>query len=142
MIILVDLDGVLADFELGLNSCSLSVDEAKIKEGFFLNLQLIQGGIMGLNRLIDLGHEIFICSTSPWDNPMALAEKRIWVENNLGEYFKKRIIFTHHKNLIKADYLIDDRKKNGASKFDGKLILFHKKNNNWDRIIHYFETMV
>ena len=32
----------------------------------------------------------------------------------------KRLILSHHKNLNRGDYLIDDRPNNGASKFEGE----------------------
>ncbi len=36
----------------------------------------------------------------------------------------KRLILTHHKNLNKGDYIIDDRTANGVDKFEGEHIHF------------------
>ena len=42
--------------------------------------------------------------------------------------------------IIKGDYLIDDRMKNGASEFQGKLIQFGSEQfPDWDAILEYFK---
>ncbi len=47
----------------------------------------------------------------------------------------KRLILTHHKHLNSGSILIDDRKKNGADKFEGRLIRFgSKKYPDWKAI--------
>lgn len=51
----------------------------------------------------------------------------------------KRLILTHHKNLNKGDYLIDDRTKNGAGEFEGKLIQFGTEEYpDWKSVLAYF----
>jgi len=52
----------------------------------------------------------------------------LWVKKYLGTLAHKRLILTHHKNLNLGDYLIDDREKRGADKFQGELILFGSEN--------------
>ncbi len=47
-----------------------------------------------------------------------------WVQHYLGEAAHKRLILTHHKNLNRGEYLIDDRTKNGAGEFSGEHIVF------------------
>jgi len=50
----------------------------------------------------------------------------------------KRVILTHHKNLNKGDYLIDDRTKNGAAEFEGELIQFGtEKFPHWKSVVAY-----
>ena len=50
----------------------------------------------------------------------------------------KRLIFSHHKNLNKGDYIIDDRTKRGVDKFDGEHIHFGtEKFPDWDTVIKY-----
>jgi 5'(3')-deoxyribonucleotidase len=45
---------------------------------------------------------------------------------------------THHKELNRGDYLIDDRLKNGSEKFAGELILFGSKNfPDWESVLKY-----
>ena len=38
--------------------------------------------------------------------------------------FLRCMILSHHKNLNQGDYLIDDRTKNGAGKFQGEHVHF------------------
>ena len=48
-----------------------------------------------------------------------------WVQRYLGDdVAHKRLIITHHKDLNRGDFLVDDRTKNGAGEFSGELIRF------------------
>ena len=51
----------------------------------------------------------------------------------------KRLILSHHKNLNRGDYLIDDRPhKGGADKFDGEVIAFGSERfPDWDAVLRY-----
>jgi len=55
----------------------------------------------------------YILSTSPWKNPSAGIHKVEWVQKYLADKpddpAYKRLILTHHKNLNKGDFRIDDR---------------------------------
>ena len=56
---------------------------------------------------------------------------------------KKRVIFSHHKNLNKGDFLIDDRTKRGAKDFEGELILFGKKPfYEWSNVLEYITDKI
>ena len=61
-------------------------------------------------------------STAPWLNPSTWIDKLLWVQKYFGQdqssIFYKRLIISHHKNLNRGTYLIDDRKKNGANEFE------------------------
>jgi len=57
--------------------------------------------------------------------PESYKSKRIWLEKHFGNLASKRLILTHRKDLIKGDILIDDRKVNGAEKFDGLFIHYN-----------------
>lgn len=63
-------------------------------------------------------------TAAPWENPSAWADKVRWVHKYLGKLFYKRLIISHHKELVDGDYLVDDRPKNGASEFRGEWIEF------------------
>ena len=69
-------------------------------------------------------YELYIATSAPWGNPESLTDKRYWIENHFGELFHKRIVTTHQKNMLMGDYLIDDRKKNGAGEFKGELLQY------------------
>jgi len=93
-------------------------------------------------KLLSHYFDCYILSTAPWKNIPAWSDKATWVQkyfgNNKESPFFKRLIISHHKNLNKDDFLIDDRTKNGAGEFDGELILFgSEKFPDWDEVIEY-----
>jgi hypothetical protein len=51
----------------------------------------------------------------------------------------KRLILSHHKQLNRGDFLVDDRPgHNGADKFDGELIPFGSETlKDWPTVIKY-----
>lgn len=54
----------------------------------------------------------------------------------MGQHAQKRLIFSHNKHLNHGHYLIDDRIKNCADKFVGKLILFgSEKFPDWNFVM-------
>lgn len=138
-IIYVDLDGVVADYADGCKFWKLDAKRAKRISGFFSSLYPIKGAVDALRDLINCGkYEIFILSTSPWSNSSALTEKLEWVKGYLPEYFYKRVIFSHHKNLNIGDYLIDDSTRNGAAEFTGEHIHFGSERfPDWKAVLEY-----
>jgi 5'(3')-deoxyribonucleotidase len=82
--------------------------------------------------------DVFILSTAPWENPSAWSDKLEWIKMHLGEKAYKRLILTHRKDLIRGDFLIDDRDKNGANDFKGELIRFgSEKFRGWQDVTRY-----
>ncbi|WP_299386020.1 hypothetical protein [uncultured Lacinutrix sp.] len=116
-IVLIDMNGVLV--ELGDGPFS----ENKNKEGFFLNNKPMEGAVNTFKAL-SAKYDCYIVSTPVWSNPHCWMEKRLWVEKHLGLEANKRLILTHHKNLVKGDYIIDDTKNHGVDKFEGQHIHF------------------
>jgi len=57
------------------------------------------------------------------------------VKKHLGEKAWKRLILSHHKNLNKGDFLVDDRDKNGAGEFTGTLITFVPNVTSWPDLV-------
>lgn len=137
-----DMDGVLADFESGLER----VDEATKKQyegrldeipGLFALMEPVPGAIEAVKTLAE-HYDVFILSTAPWKNPSAWSDKVKWVNKYLGDVFYKRIILTHRKDLCMGDYLIDDRAKNGASEFRGEWIHFGSERfPDWKSVVDY-----
>ncbi|QCE43318.1 5' nucleotidase, NT5C type [Psychroserpens sp. NJDZ02] len=116
-IVLIDMDGVLV--ELGDGPFSVN----KNKKGFFLNNKPIKGAIDAFKEL-SKKYDCYIVTTPVWSNPHCWMEKRLWVEKHIGLEAKNRLILTHHKNLVKGDYIIDDTKNHGVDKFEGEHIHF------------------
>lgn len=138
MLILVDQDGVIADFDRGfyeawqksgheypaielqhrrsfyvkddypsaLQTHAVDIITAK---GFFRDMPPIVGAVESLNQLLELGHDVRIC-TSPLNTyKNCVQEKYEWVERNLGLDFVSRMIVTKDKTVVVGDILIDDK---------------------------------
>lgn len=138
MIILIDLDGPLADLEgeflkrwkekfpdeffipfdqrknFFLNDDypeHLRKKAADILEasGFFVELPPVSGGLDAVKKMAALGHKVFLCTSDIYMNKTGLADKRKWVEKYLGHDLAKGMIFTRDKTLVRGNYLIDDK---------------------------------
>jgi 5'(3')-deoxyribonucleotidase len=138
----VDMDGVLVDFQHGIDRLSdedRNKYEGKYKDcpNIFRLMRPIDGALDGYRTLAER-FDIYILSTAPWNNPTAWNEKLEWVQKHLGDVAYKRLILSHHKNLNKGDYLIDDRDANGAAQFDGELIKFGSERfPDWKTVVRY-----
>tara|TARA_R110000764_G_scaffold542_8_gene2098 strand:- start:12369 stop:12863 length:495 start_codon:yes stop_codon:yes gene_type:complete len=142
--IFIDMDGVLADFDKELKKNKKIIEELNLvhldaaDEVNFSSIKPIPNAITSYLYLFNR-FDVYIASTAPWAAPKAWRDKREWVEHYLGKYGLKRLILTHHKNLLQGDYLIDDRTANGAGEFEGKLIQFGTKTYpDWKSVIDYF----
>ncbi len=145
-ILYVDMDGVLVDFQSGLDQCSKQeLAEYKDREdeipGIFGKMKPMEGAIKSYIELSKL-FDTYILSTSPWENETAPADKLKWVKKHLGEVAYKRVIFSHHKNLNHGDFLIDDKDdKNGVENFNGEHLYFGKGKRfpNWNSVVEYLK---
>lgn len=143
-ILYIDLDGVVADFELAMNTHPLRKNSPyninpDMIPGIFRDLSPIENAIESVQKILQSEHyEVFFLSTAPWNNPSAWTDKRLWLEDHFGEIINRKLILTHRKDLLKGDILIDDRPNNGAENFDGTLIRFSSKEfPNWNAILIY-----
>ena len=145
-IVYIDMDNVLVDFKTGIDKLEKQqlIDyEDNLDEvpGIFSLMKPMPHALESVTKLA--GHfDVYVLSTSPWKNPSAWTDKIKWIQYYFGEdnnsVFYKRLILSHHKNLNKGDYLIDDRDKNGADKFEGELIRFGSDRfPNWHVVSEY-----
>ena len=150
----IDMDNTLVDFRSKLEGVDPSVLKkyrGRIDEipGFFAVMQPMPGAIKAYYELSDL-YDTYILSTAPWHNPSAWQHKIEWVHLHFGEHKSvdgvenpayKRLILSHHKNLNRGHFLVDDRPKhNGADKFKGKVLKFgSKKYPNWEAVTAYLK---
>jgi 5'(3')-deoxyribonucleotidase len=141
-ILYCDLDGVLTDFSSAFpffSADTLKAFENHLDEipGVFSKMSPVIGAVDAFATLSQR-FDTYILSTAPWNNPSAWSDKLEWVKTNLGNAAYKRLILTHHKNLNKGDFLVDDRQKNGASEFAGELILFGSEQfPDWSMVTKY-----
>ena len=127
-ILYIDMDNVLVDFQSALPHFSPGIlkehrDHLDDIPGVFAKMIPANGALEAFFTLSE-AFDTYVLSTAPWKNPSAWSDKLEWVKIHLGRAGYKRLILSHHKNLNKGDFLVDDRDKNGAEKFAGELILF------------------
>lgn len=141
-ILYIDMDGTLVDFEAGIPGVTKQQKERFGEEyddipGFFDELPPIEGGIEAYHRLAEK-YETYILSTAPWKNHTAWSAKNLWVRRHLPEVAHKRLILSHHKNLVQGDYLIDDRIAHGVKEFPGEHIHFcSDRFPDWEAVLKY-----
>lgn len=138
MIVLVDMDNVLADFDQRIadiwkkkypdlpfvdlskkktfyledsmpQEYSPLIEEIFLQKGFFLSLPVIYGAIEALKYLEQKGHIVRICTAPILRNKYCASEKLEWIKNHLGRDFGRRVIIAKDKTLIHGDILIDDK---------------------------------
>jgi len=141
-ILYVDMDNVLVDFESAFGR----IEPGRLREfegrrdeipGIFGLMDPMPGAIDAYTELASL-FDTYILSTAPWNNPSAMADKLAWVKEYLGDIARKRLILSHHKNLNRGDFLVDDRPNNGAEKFEGELIVFGSGEfPDWSAVLPY-----
>jgi 5'-nucleotidase len=156
-ILYIDMDGVVADFDrfvqplipdviLGdgdpstYDERSARVDKVMRDNPFMFELlPEIEGAIDAVELLKKSEkYDIYFLSTPVFKVPQSYGSKRYWIEEHFGEWADKRLILTHRKDLCIGDYLVDDRFKNGADKFQGEHIHFgSQKFPDWKTVIKY-----
>jgi 5'(3')-deoxyribonucleotidase len=134
--IYIDLDNTVADYLGMAEKMGVSPKDAKHIPNFFRNLKPIECAIEAY-RMLEEHFDLYFLTTAPWSNHRSLMEKVEWVK----EYFPtayKNIIFSHHKDLLSGEYLIDDSTKNGAGEFEGEHIQIHSEEfPNWTSVIYF-----
>lgn len=132
--IFIDMDGVLANFDKAKRS-----HPDFEKKGFrpdltldFSKFEPMPGALEAVKDLIEMGHDLFIATTPPWNHPDAWGQKRYWVEEHLPQ-LKRKMFLTHRKDLLIGDILIDDSTYRGQRDFKGRFIHFNpNKGIGWD----------
>ena len=120
----VDLDDTICDYTGAYNHSKVMKPEIEYPQsvyGFYLNLKMFDRVNFHLGMLEHLGYDVWLLSRPSFKNPLCYTEKRLWVENNLGEEWVEKLILAPDKSLLIGDYLIDDKPWDG---FQGKQLLF------------------
>ncbi|GAB4005052.1 5' nucleotidase, NT5C type [Nocardioides ultimimeridianus] len=146
-ILYIDMDNTLVDFTTRLQGIDRTVakrytDNADEIPGIFALMPAMPGAIDAFHELAGL-FDTYILSTAPWRNPSGWQHKVEWVHLHLGDDegspAYKRLILSHHKDLNRGDFLVDDRAAhNGAADFEGELIEFGSEDfPDWPSVVAY-----
>ena len=159
-IIFIDMDGVLVDFESGVEKIAPEV-KAKYEDdgtgkhqyknipGMFSLMEPMPGAIDAIKALHASGRfELYILSCAPWNNPSSWTDKLEWVKKHLDSaksdgIFYKRIVLSHHKNLCAQNnaWLIDDRIAHGSELFGEHFIHFGSERfPDWNAVLAHFNV--
>lgn len=137
MLILLDQDNVLADFESGFRRHwrnrfgedapiegkehlfyirdrlpeHLQARAAELygSVGFFESLPPVPGAVEAARALLAAGHDVRICTAPVNQYRYCAGEKIAWVEQHLGEEWTRRVIIAKDKTWVRGDILIDDK---------------------------------
>ena len=150
-VLYVDMDNTLVDFGARLAGIDQSLRERyRGREdelpGLFALMPPMPGALDAYRELSGL-FDTYILSTAPWGNPSAWQHKVEWVHMHLGRDAGtpayKRLILSHHKNLNRGDFLVDDRPNhNGADRFEGEVIHFGPDGQftTWPDVVTYLRA--
>ena len=138
MLILVDMDGVIANLEARFferykvlfpeqahevprrpSNWNLvsdlpkehagSLDTILGEPGFFSGLDPLPGAIKAIHAMTAEGHDVVLCTSPFLISKWCESEKRHWVEEHLGESYANALVLTHDKTIVRGDVLIDDK---------------------------------
>lgn len=139
MLILLDMDGVLADFDSAFYQAWESrfggvypaipkekrttfyvrddypeflrdnIEEIYHSQYFYRNIPIMAGAKEAVAEMLAMGHEIRICTSPLTTNKFCASEKFEWVEEHFSSDFLARIIIAKDKTWVRGDILIDDK---------------------------------
>jgi hypothetical protein len=147
--IYVDMDGVAADFERGMNAKHMTAKQFKVIPGSYVNLFPIEGAVDGISELLDLGYFVMMLTKIPSEAAYSASEKIIWM-NRILPAMKDHIIISPDKGCVgtERDFLIDDHPEwANAHNFPGTVIKFGGEKtsgmgyvSNWSNLVEFFRV--
>lgn len=127
-IVLLDVDGVIANFDLFLQKCIVEVVKEPKSEKelssfqrarvwkrvltpgrLYTDVEEIPYAVQGVKALAKVS-DVYFC-TSPMKVPNWCFDRQNWLKDRFGALAGK-IVFTKHKFLVHGDILVDDKVKN------------------------------
>ena len=139
MIIYIDMDGVICNYEYSYNlmrKINPAIRFPQSKKKFWTDLNPIEGAIYAVN-ILRKKHQVYILTAPSTKNSESYSGKRIWIKKHFDMDMVERLILCNYKGLLDGDVLIDDNHKGkGQEDFKGQLILFGSKDfPTWDDVL-------
>lgn len=137
-LVLVDMDGVLADLEAAfwgrwstehptspqrtdgdptqfyIEDQLPELYQPQVRDivntpGFFATLPPIAGGAQAMRAMLELGWDVRVCTAPLLSNPTCASDKLAWLDEHVGDGWSRRAIVSKDKSLVRGDLLIDDK---------------------------------
>ena len=142
MIIYIDMDGVISDFKQACKLQGLDKKQMNAPDKYldFSQSPIMFGAKEAVAALEAMGHDLYIASTPPWRQPKAWMDKRLWIDEHFPT-LRRKVVLTHHKNLLIGDILIDDSGYRGQPNFKGKWIHFGQNGLGWKETLQIIKNM-
>jgi hypothetical protein len=144
MIVFLDMDGVLADFDGALppdqrrkNGVDRWDPPAMFEPGFFRGLPVMPGAKEAVSALMASPNIQLYIGSKPTTKALTCpTEKYQWI----GEHFPdllRRMCLVSDKSLLRGDFLVDDDKDRWAGVFVGTFIHFDREHprHSWAGVV-------
>lgn len=138
MNILLDMDGVLANFDQGVmdewqrrypdeplrpyverqeffidhdhpDHMRPRLEAIYRAPGFFRALDVIPGSQAAVQAMLARGWQVAVCTAPLLGVPTCMSEKHDWLAQHFGDEMARRMIIALDKTVVRGDILIDDR---------------------------------
>lgn len=137
--IYIDMDDTIADYTANVKKhkqLNPAQPFPQAQWGFFLELEPLPGAIESVNRLAEIGNEVFFLSRPSAKNYNCYSEKAYWIAKHFGPDWVDKLILACDKSLLKGDFLIDDQGGFGQEEFEGEWIRFGtEKIPDWETLM-------
>lgn len=145
-ILYVNMDNVLVDFQSGINAMSedvLKEYEGRYDDipGIYAKMRPRDGAIRAI-YLLSRMYDIYVFSSASWGNYSSWSNKFIWLKTFLLGVCDVRLILSHHKDLNRGDFLIDDCERKDVKEFCERLIIFDSERfPDWSSVLSFLVAL-
>lgn len=85
------------------------IREVIFTPGYYLDLQPIDGALKALYEMDFSGNDVRIVTAPMGGHATCASEKLEWVSRYLGPEWRKRVVITDDKTIVRGDVLFDDK---------------------------------